>query len=44
MIMSQFAWPFLPGPIGKVFFEVARTYQSYRASLSLAYSNAQSAC
>ena len=24
------------GPIGKIFFEAARTYQSYRASLSLA--------
>ena len=41
-IMSLFAWPFLPvcGPIGKIFFEVAGTYQSYRASLILAYSDA----
>ena len=30
-------------PIGKIFFEVARTYQSYRASLILAYSDARGA-
>ena len=31
------------GPIRKIFFEVPRTYQSYRASLILAYLNAQGA-
>ena len=30
-------------PIGKIVFEVARTYQSYRASLILAYSDARGA-
>ena len=35
MIMSQFAWPFLP--VVDLFFEVARTFQSYKASLMLAY-------
>ena len=29
--------------IGKIFFEVAITYQSYRTSLILAYSDAQGA-
>ena len=38
MIMSQFAWP-----LGKIFFDIARTYQSYRASLILAFSDAQGA-
>ena len=40
MITSQFCLTFSTscGPIGK--FEVARTYQSYRASLTLAYSDA----
>ena len=35
MIMSQFAWPFLL--FCTLFFEVATTYQSYRASLILAF-------
>ena len=40
MIMSQFACTSC-GPIGKIIlFEVARTYQSYRASLILAYLDA----
>ena len=38
IIMSQFAWPFLPVAVlwihRKIFFEVASTYQSYRASLT----------
>ena len=39
MIMSQFAYQ-LWTHIGKIFFEAARTsYQSYRASLILAYSD-----
>ena len=42
---EQFAWHFLPvcGPIGTIFFVVARTYQSYRVSLILAYSDARGA-
>ena len=31
------------GPIGKIFIEVARTYQSYKASVILAYSDARGA-
>ena len=34
MIMSQFACQFC-GPIGKIFFEAARIYQSHRASFIL---------
>ena len=42
-IMSLFAFTSC-GPIGKIIlFEVARTFQSYRASLILAYSDAQGA-
>ena len=41
MIMSQIAWPFLL--FCTLFFEVATTYQSYRTSLILAFSDARGA-
>ena len=45
MIMSQFCLASTScGPIGKIFFEVARTNPSYRASFILAYSDARGAC
>ena len=42
MITSQFVWPFLP--VVDLFFEVARTFQSYKASLMLAYSDVCMGC